>query len=296
MSTRKTNFPDNTYREIPETYFIPCEKGGTLEVIEYNTKDYHGCGEAFHKAAYVYLPYGYTDTKKYDVFYLMHGGGGNELDYFGGAVKGAVTKELLDNMIAQDEISPCIVVAPSYNNPFNPNATENCKYFASELVNDLIPAIELRYSTYLNENSLDAIRSTRLHRAFGGFSMGSACTWWVFEFALREVGYFMPISGDSWCKTGFKLGEGTAEYMRDIVLGYGYTKDDFIIYSGTGTKDIAYPNMTPLIEEMKKLDDVFVYCDNFENGNLYYALREDGYHNIETIYRIIYNGLPKFFG
>ncbi len=296
MSTRKTSFPENTYREIPEAYFQPIENGGTLEVIGYDTKNYHGGGENFSKSAYVYLPYGYDKSKAYDVFYLMHGGGGNERDYFGGAVKDAVTKELLDNMIASGELAPCIVVAPSYNNPYEPSATENCRHFASELVNDLIPTVELRYGTHLRDASLDAIRETRLHRAFGGFSMGAACTWWVFEFALREVGYFMPISGDSWCKTGFKAGAGTAEYMRDIVLDYGYTKDDFIIYSGTGTLDIAYPNMTPLIEEMKKLDGVFVYCDNFSDGNLYYALREGGYHDINTIYRIVYNGLPKMFG
>ncbi len=267
-------------REVPDEYFSPIEKGGKIEVIEYETKNYRGEKEPFTKSVQVYLPFGYDDKKKYDVLYLMHGGGGNEKDYFGGNVEGSVLKELFDNMIAKGDVPPLIVVAPSYNTPYCDNATENCKWFAEELKNDLLPFIEENYATY----------KEREHRAFGGFSMGAACTWWVFEFALDYFKYFMPISGDSWCKTGEKAGEGTGKYMKNAVLKANCTKDDFLIYSGTGDLDIAYPNMTPLIDEMILYDDIFKYGEN-----LFYCIRAGGYHNIETIYRIVYNGLGKFF-
>lgn len=299
---RKTEFPDNAFQEIPEEYFTEPENAGTVVSIKYETKNYSGDEEEFEKTAYVYLPYGYNqdDTEtKYDVFYLMHGGGGSEKDFFRGVMESSDLKSIIDNMIANGDMNPCIVVTPSYNNPYNGDATACCKYFANEFVNDLIPAVEGKYNTYAENVKKSGLKASRMHRAFGGFSMGSACTWWVFEYALDEVGYFMPISGDSWCVEntgGLNKPVETAEYMRQIVLDYGYTKDDFYIYCGTGTNDMAYPNMTPMIEEMKKLDDVFVYCDNFKDGNLYYCIREGGWHDANTIYRIVYNGLPKFFG
>ena len=199
---RKTVFPDNAFQEIPEGYFDAAENGGMVVSIKYDTKNYSGDEEEFEKTAYVYLPYGYDqdDTeKRYNVFYLMHGGGGSEKDFFGGVLEETDMKKLIDNMIANGDMEPCIVVTPSYNNPYNGDATACCKYFANELVNDLIPAVEGTYNTYAENVKSSGIKDSRMHRAFGGFSMGSECTWWVFEYALEEVGYFMPISGDSWC-------------------------------------------------------------------------------------------------
>ena len=37
-----------------------------------------------------------------------------------------------------------------------------------------------------------------MHRAYGGFSMGSASTWAVLVNSLDIVAYYMPLSGDNW--------------------------------------------------------------------------------------------------
>lgn len=300
---RKTEFPDNAFQEIPQDFFdTRLEDGGTVLRFEYETKDYTGSNKEYSKYAYVYLPHGYDGsdkTKKYDVMYFMHGGGGSEKECFGGALENTQTKCLFDNMIANGVLEPCIIVTPTYNNPHNGDATTLCKYFHEELVNDLIPAVEMEYNTYLEKPTNKAIVDSRLHRGFGGFSMGSACTWWVFEGALDAVAYYLPVSGDSWGLAqagGASMPKETAEYLENIVKDYGYTKDDFFIYCGTGTNDMAYPNMEPMVNEMKKLTDTFVWCDNFKDGNFYFCVRDGGWHDYNTVHRIMFNGIPKFFG
>ena len=76
---RKQNFPDNAYKEIPQEYFSPCAKAGKVEAVNYTAHNHAGNGEEFEKTALVYLPYGYDPDnaeKKYNVMYMMHGGGG----------------------------------------------------------------------------------------------------------------------------------------------------------------------------------------------------------------------------
>ena len=197
--------------------------------------------------------------------------------------------------MASGDVKPCIVCTPTYQNSLVDGVWDVIKPFHNELVYDLIPVLETSFNTNFNGD----LKATRQNRAMGGFSLGSAVTWWTFENRLDEIAYYMPISGDSWCVTqrgGFLETDATAEYMASIVRNSGWTKDDFIIYSGTGTNDIAYPNMTPMVEKMKTLTDAFVYCDNFKDGNFYYALREGGYHDKTTVLNILYNGLPKMFG
>ena len=49
-------------------------------------------------------------------------------------------------------------------------------------------------------------------------------------------------------------------------------------------------------EAMKKLDDTFIICDNFADGNFYHCLYEGGGHDKNTVMHVMYNGLPKMFG
>ena len=302
MIMRKQNFPDNAYREIPQEYFSPCAKAGKVEAVNYTAHNHAGNGEEFEKTALVYLPYGYDPDnaeKKYNVMYMMHGGGGTEKELLGGAGMETEMKLILDNMIANSDLEPCLFVGISYNTPYCKDATACCRNFAAELVNDLIPAVEGSYNTYCKTPDSEGIRASRLHRGFGGFSMGSACTWWVFEKALNEIAYFLPTSGDSWgveMKGGNTKPVETVENLIQSVKNQGMSGDDFYIYCGTGTNDIAYPNMCPMVAEMKKRDDYFRYCDNFAYGNFYFAVKDGGWHDQNTVRSIVFNGLPKFFG
>lgn len=62
--------------QIPDDYYSPAEEQGTLECLEYTTYEsfsYEERTKQLTKTAYVYLPYGYSEDKQYNVFYLMHG-------------------------------------------------------------------------------------------------------------------------------------------------------------------------------------------------------------------------------
>lgn len=300
--TRKSIFPDNVFQEVPDRYFKKQKQRGDVVRFSYDAKNYAGNGETYKKSALVYLPYGYDaqdEDTKYNILYLMHGGGDDENWYLVDEHVQSGLQMLLDSMIAEGTIEPCIVCTPTFNNSYCDNASECTEFFSEELTRDLIPALEGEYNTYYNSGKKNSMEETRMHRAFGGFSMGAATTWWVFEKCLKEVGYFLPISGDSWCVAmggGSSKSQETAKELADSVSEQGMTSDDFYIYSGSGGKDdMASAGMKSQVEAMKQLDQTFTFCNNFADGNLYYYRWKKGNHDINTVYNMVYNGLPKFF-
>ncbi len=57
----------------------------------------------------VYTPPGYNhDNRVYPVFYLLHGGGGNDTDW----TANMWANYIMDNLIAQGKAVPMIVVMP----------------------------------------------------------------------------------------------------------------------------------------------------------------------------------------
>lgn len=64
--------------EMPEAMLKKCEKPGRVERFEYDTFTYEGNNKPLHKGAWVYLPNGYNEGTKYNVLYLLHGGGVTE--------------------------------------------------------------------------------------------------------------------------------------------------------------------------------------------------------------------------
>lgn len=62
---------------IPQNYFTEGEHPGKLVELTYDTYEsmtYGQKSKVLKKRAIVYLPYGYSEDEKYNVFYLMHGG------------------------------------------------------------------------------------------------------------------------------------------------------------------------------------------------------------------------------
>ena len=69
-------------QSIPEKYQQKrADEAGVIEHIRYPSKDYFLAGKEIKKEANVYLPYGYSRDKKYNVLYLMHGIGGDEAEW-----------------------------------------------------------------------------------------------------------------------------------------------------------------------------------------------------------------------
>lgn len=98
---------------VPSTYLSAAQHGGSVQRIEYDSMDYAESGDPVKKQAYVYLPYGYDEADadtRYNILYLMHGWGGHAGEYF----EYANIKNIFDNMIANGDTEPLIVVSATF--------------------------------------------------------------------------------------------------------------------------------------------------------------------------------------
>ncbi|MDR0964797.1 MAG: hypothetical protein LBM60_09295 [Clostridium sp.] len=276
---------------------------GTIERITYQTTNRDG--EPREKYANVYLPYGYDEAdteQKYNILYVMHGGGGNQ-DSFLDSTK---IKNMLDYSIHTQAAKPLIVVFPSYytqaverkGGPDTNFERNSVLFFQKELVNDLLPAVESKYHTYAQDATLEAFKASRMHRGFSGFSMGACTTWDAFTYNLDYIAQFVPLSGDCWAvevKGGLSKPVETAKILHDVALASGYTTDEYFIHAATGTKDIAYEPLTTQVNEMKKYPDTFVFDEDYAKGNFHYLLAENEYHCYWAVYEFLYQFLPYLF-
>ena len=208
VSLASQSAPAPTYPNAP-TGFDARQSGvqsGRLEGVEYDSKV-----TGNKRPAIVYTPPGYSAARKYPVLYLLHGIGGNESHW----TQFGVADVILDNLIAANKAVPMIIVMPNgraSNEPamvFGPRgrpagaapgsndggrgrpggagmAVEFTAYaaFERELVGDLIPFIESRYS----------VQAEREHRALAGLSMGGGQS---LNFGLANLDTFAWVGGFS---------------------------------------------------------------------------------------------------
>lgn len=278
--------------QIPKEYFTPASQQGTIERLDYQTYEsmsYENQTIQLDKTAYVYLPYGYSEDRQYNIFYLMHGGWSNETTYLGTPENPHELKNIIDHAVQDGLMEPVIVVCPTYNNTSSEDSadyglalrlTDN---YHNELVNDLMPAVEGKYNTYAEGTSVQELKESRSHRAFTGFSMGSVTTWHTFQYCMDYFRYFFPSSGN--------MGSDGA-YMEKLVTDAGYGSEDFFIYAMSGTEDFAYRSFTSQIQAMLDAPGgIFIEADNETDGNLAYRVQEGNAHDGGAALQYIYNGL-----
>lgn len=281
---------------IPDGYENPATQQGTLNKLTYDTWEsfsYEQKSNKITKEAWVYLPYGYTDEEEYNVFYLSHGGWSNETTLMGTDDNPKSFKNVIDNAIQDGNIKPLIIVLPTYNNTSENDSSDYSlaiqltNQFHNELVNDLIPAVESKYSTYAKDTTPQGLKESRDHRGFGGFSMGSVNTWNTFRYCLDYFRYFMPMSG-SYTTDG--------EYMADLVRQQGYSAQDFFIFAASGTDDFAYSAFKAQIMAMaNNSGGMFKLAKNESEGNMFFLEREGYKHDAKATDEYTYNGLRFFW-
>lgn len=291
---------DEKTKRMPEEYMSQVIDTGRIEKLEYMTCSYDEKNLKVKKELNVYLPKGYgTDTvTKYNVLYLMHGGGENQNTLFGGPGENLELKNILDHMIENHEIEPLIVVTPTFYVEDGEDFTFRAKNFYQELIHDVVPFIEGKYNTYTESTTEKGMIDTRNHRAFGGFSMGSCSTWSVFIHCIDYFRDYMPLSGDCWelgTKGGLEKAKETAELLAEVARKSGYQKEDYNLFCSTGSEDIAYENMSPMIEEMKKFTDVFTFTEDGGDGNFTFWVSEGKTHWWHHVNEYIYHTLPFLF-
>jgi enterochelin esterase-like enzyme len=139
---------------------------------------------------HVYTPPGYeTSTRKYPVFYLLHGAGDCDDSWSSVGRAGFI----LDNLIAAGKAEPMLVVMPAGHTtqavggrgpapaaaagaPPRPMFDDD---FVEDFVNDIMPYAESHYR----------IQADRAHRAIAGLSMGGGQTLYISIPHLEKFAY-----------------------------------------------------------------------------------------------------------
>lgn len=154
---------------------------GKLEMIEYESKTV-----GTTRKMQVYTPPGYSKDQKYPVLYILHGIGGDETEW----QRFSKVDALMDNLIADKKAVPMIVVMPNGRAQKDDRADAGMgaapafAVFERDLLDDVIPAIESRYST----------KADAEHRALAGLSMGGGQT---LNFGFAHMDTFDWIGGFS---------------------------------------------------------------------------------------------------
>ncbi len=155
---------------------------GEIKMVEYDSKTV-----GTRRKMLVYTPPGYSTDKKYPVLYLLHGIGGDETEWR----RFCQPENIMDNLLADGKVEPMIIVMPNGRAQKNDRAEGNVfasapafAAFEGDLLNDVIPAIEAKYS----------VRADREHRALAGLSMGGGQS---LNFGLGNLDFFAWVGGFS---------------------------------------------------------------------------------------------------
>jgi enterochelin esterase-like enzyme len=268
---------------LPKYTKLRTDEGGVIEHITYPSHDYAGDGKEITKEANVYLPYGYSEDKKYNVLYLLHGIGGNE-DEWGMNKSTSRVKAIMDNLAYNGDIEGFIVVTPNGRateiHGEGGSGIESFYLFGQELRNDLIPYMESHYSTYAeyDENGYD-LTATREHRAIAGLSMGGMQT---INIGIGECvdlfGYFGAFSAAPTSNPAAKT--------ASILEGNEYPI--YYFYNICGLQDrTAYAAASAAAKTLPALCDQFVDGENFMwqelNGNHDFHIWYLGFYNFAQI-------------
>ena len=285
---------------VPDEYEEPATHQGKLQYEDYNTIDYDDDNHPMEKYLVVYTPYGYDDSKEYDIMYLTHGHTGGATTWIGSPTDPHPMKHVLDHLIEDGLVRPMIIVSMTYYDDNKDEETDDydaqiLNAFGKELRNDIIPMVESKYSTYAKSITPEGFKESRNHRIMGGFSMGGVTTYLQMLESMDYFKYYMPTSGSLIWSTG---GRGSSSNpglrIEEAVKAQGFTKDDFYVYMSTGTNDFAKSTCDRQFSSMKERTDFFKAGKPGEEGvNISYGVGQGEGHNAHGRETAVYNALPQ---
>lgn len=243
--------------EASDLYQVQDVPHGTLSKVWYDSPALE-----LTRRMYVYTPPGYdSGSDKYPVFYLLHGGGGDEDAW---STLGR-TSQIMDNLIAQGKAKPMIVVmtngnpgdaaSPGEAPPKKAGAAQNDMFrmgsgvFEKSLVSDLIPYVEQHYRTLKGKEN----------RAVSGLSMGGMQTMNLAFDHAENFDYFGVMSmglpnPDPSGRTWF---QDVDKRIKDLESN-GYK----LYWIGCGTDDFLYEAAKNLVAKMEENKLEFTYRES----------------------------------
>ncbi|UCG87844.1 MAG: esterase [Gemmatimonadota bacterium] len=205
---------------------------------------------------YVYTPPGYEESSgSYPVFYLLHGGGGDEDAW---TTLGRVP-QILDNLIASGTARPMIVVmtngnayqaagpgdAPAVTGDTPEAPIDRSQYagkFEESLVKDVIPYVESHYRVVANKEN----------RAIAGLSMGGGHTIRTTNSNPGMFGYIGVFSA------------GAREPDEDFGRQIDALKESgvYLYWIGCGVDDFVYESTQNLLAVLDEHEFEHTYYEN----------------------------------
>ena len=186
-------------------------------------------------------------SSKLPVLYLLHGGGDNDR---GWPLLGAAGL-ILDNLYANDKISPMIVVMP--------DGHIDTEVFVDDLCENIVPFIESTYDVYTDP----------AHRALSGLSNGGIQTMNVILKQHEMFDWYIVLSSgwfagtDAFEKNAAKLPSIAQDFNNHVKL---------LIFTQGGPEDIAFKNGQETVRAFKESG---FYCEYFEapGGHTWFTWR-----------------------
>lgn len=284
--------------KVPYSATKPTAHKGKIEKIEYDTETYDpGNSQKIQKWANVYLPYDYDPNKQYNILYLMHGGGENADTWIkGDNIYGDYThnRDMLDRLFEDGYCESCIIVNPTFYPPEGAPKPADEKdltiLFQHELRNDLIPAVEAKYSTYADGDvSIESLKASRMHRGFAGLSMGSNTTYQSAFFGNYDLfAWYAPYSGYFGTENGNDV--DADRFNKIIAEGEANGMPLGFIYCGNGSEDFALSGQLDLMQKALVRSNVLVPGRNFD-----FVIIPGGIHDMNQWHIHLYNTLKIFF-
>lgn len=280
----------NHIYQLPAEMKLPANRKGTVELLRYSSSTYDDEARNIRKKAYAYLPYGYDHDKRYNILYLLHGGGCGE-DFW--LRRFPDTVNILDNMIEKGLCEPCIVVTPTYyhNRKDRKHASElRTENFWQELRYDLIPVVERKLSCYsAGDVSEENLIATRDHRAISGLSLGSMTTYRAGLYRNFDLfSWYGPMSG---CTGPFgNRDEEVRRICNSLQEGRekGLKLDYLCCFNGD--EDIAFAEHREIMEKAEK------ECDLLRKGENYdFMIIPGGKHDMDAWQLDLYVLLQTIF-
>ena len=254
--------------------------------MEYDTEAFAAYEQiSYHKRMNVYLPYGYDESKPYNVLVLIHGQGDNEDDWLvethesdGHAMCGRV---ILDNIFEKGLAEPCIVVTPVTETKFVQGLTAGIVQMQDELRKTILPYIVEHYSTYAKDGSEASLQAARSHFGLGGLSNGAL---FVYEGGMRQdfdlFGSYCAFSGNGepWKTVSAIQSDEFASLPVDC------------LFTGAGSLNDWQQNYTKIgFEHFVEKDSRFVEGENA------WRVDVDGGHEWKVWYTCLYNAMQVMF-
>lgn len=217
---------------------------------------------------HVWTPPGFELTKeKLPVFYLIHGGGDTDISWSRVGCAG----NILDNLFAEGQIEPMIVVMPNGRiDRETPSMLDRVPIFKEDLMTGIIPFIESNYNVYTDG----------AHRAIMGLSFGGLETLEAVTFHYKDFAYIGVLSSgwwvsDTWAEKRGMTDNKELRAARLNTIAADFNKSVKMIYfTQGGPEDLAYENGMETLKLFDAAGITYKYSER-PGGHTWKVWRQD---------------------